>query len=99
VTKRYQLTLKAQSDLQDIWMYIARDNSVAADRVDAAFYDMFETLAKNPYMGHKRDELTQQPVCFWPVFSYQIVYDPESSPLTILRILSGYRDIESILND
>lgn len=96
----YHLTEHVETDLRDIWRYIAEDNPAAADRVEAALYDAFEKLARNPYMGHIRSDITSQPVRFWGgVYSYQIIYDPEPVPLRILRILSGWRAIDDHLGD
>ena len=50
-----------------------------------------------PAMGHTREDLTQQPVKFWSVYSYLVVYDPASSPLTVIAVLHGARDIENLL--
>ena len=99
MTKRFNLSLKSQYDLQEIWRYIAQDNSVAADRVEAELYMEFERLARNPNIGHKRDDITKKPVRFWSLYSYQIIYDASSEPLQILRILSGYRDLANIIED
>ncbi len=59
----------------------------------------FEELAAMPGMGHTREDLTARPVKFWSVYSYLVVYDPESSPLTVIAVLHGARDIEQILKD
>ena len=55
-------------------------------------------LGKQPGVGHVREDLTGRPVKFWPVYSYLIVYDPETEPIQILRVLHGMRDVEEILN-
>ena len=39
-----------------------------------------------------------RPVKFWPVYSYLIVYDPETKPVQVIRVLHGMRDVEEILN-
>jgi toxin ParE1/3/4 len=54
-------------------------------------------IARNPEAGHFRDDLTDQRVRFWAVFSYLIVYDPAKKPVEIARILHGKRDVEEIL--
>jgi antitoxin ParD1/3/4/toxin ParE1/3/4 len=54
-------------------------------------------LAGNPQLGHKRDDLTRKAVRFWSVYAYLVIYDPRIQPLHILRVLSGYRDIGTIL--
>ena len=34
---------------------------------------------------------------FWTVYSYLVVYDPDSRPLTIVAVLHGARDVEQLL--
>lgn len=54
-------------------------------------------LAKNPNIGHQRVDLTSRPdVLFWPVRSYLILYRPSPTPLEILRVLHGRRDVRGI---
>jgi antitoxin ParD1/3/4/toxin ParE1/3/4 len=55
-------------------------------------------LGREPGAGHVREDLTSTPVKFWPVYSYLIVYDPETRPIQIIRVLHGMRDVEEILN-
>jgi plasmid stabilization system protein ParE len=57
-----------------------------------------EFLGGSPEAGHFREDLTDKPVKFWPVFSYLIVYDPERRPIEVLRVLHGARDLEIELN-
>ena len=52
-----------------------------------------ERLAVMPGLGHARTDLTAQPVKFWPVFSYLLVYDPASTPLRIVAVLHAARDV------
>jgi plasmid stabilization system protein ParE len=66
----YLLSADADLDLDEIWAYIAADEIEAADRWIAKLFDAFETLARNPGIGHKRTDLTSYPVLFWPVGAY-----------------------------
>ena len=50
-----------------------------------------------PGMGHTRADLSARPLKFWSVYSYLVVYDPASTPLTVVAVLHGARDIENIL--
>ena len=95
--KRFILTPRARQDLNDIWDYIANDNIEAANRVLDALDNAMIKLAKNPGIGHRRDELTDKRHRFLLVYSYLIVYRHETKPLQILRILHAARDVQSIL--
>jgi antitoxin ParD1/3/4/toxin ParE1/3/4 len=56
-------------------------------------------LSTHPGIGHLREDLTDQPVKFWPVFSYLVIYNPSSRPLEVLRVLHAARDVATILDD
>lgn len=58
--------------------------------------DGFQFLAANPGAGHSRDDLTDEPVKFGPVFSYLIVYDPAMKPLGIARVLHGSQGLDTM---
>jgi plasmid stabilization system protein ParE len=96
----YRLTPQALDDLSDVWVFIARDNLEAADRVEQAVYQACELIATAPLAGSVRGDLTAFPVRFWtvqPYTNYLIVYDPKTSPVQIIRILHGARNLPSIL--
>ena len=88
---------EARLDLLEIWEYIARDNLTAPDRVVQEISEAITRLARNPQLSHARRDLTSKPVRFWPIYSYLIIYDPDSKPLEIVRVLSGYRDVAALL--
>jgi plasmid stabilization system protein ParE len=78
---------------------VSADNPQAAARIGAAIHDALEQLAAMAEMGHTRVDLTERPLKFWRVFSYLIVYDPASAPLTVIAILHGSRDLEHLLRN
>ena len=95
---RYVLAPQAALDLVEIWRYIKEQSSVTiADRVESAIRERMLFLAGTPGAGHRRMDLTEQSVTFFPVYSYLIVYRPETNPLQIVSILHGRRDVEQIL--
>ena len=97
----FRLTPEARNDLFEIWDFIASDNPIAANNVEAAIFDACAYLAKGPLLGAVRTDLTALPLRFWllPSFpNYFIVYDPNSDPLRIIRVLHRARNIPSILS-
>jgi plasmid stabilization system protein ParE len=62
------------------------------------FVDAFRTLARSPYLGHKRDDLAGDlPVLFWPVRDYLIIYRSGTKALEVVTVVHGARDIPALL--
>jgi plasmid stabilization system protein ParE len=99
MTSQYAFSEQARQDLKVIWRYIAKDSIDAADRLESDFYKAASALAEHPYMGQLRHDITELSLRFWNVRGYFIIYNPEARPLTIVRILSSYRDINDMLDD
>lgn len=95
----YRLTPHAEENVETICAFIADDSVDAALRVLDSLEGAFEQLAETPDLGHRREDLTDRPVKFWRVYSYLVVYDPTSIPLTIIAALHGARDLEHILKE
>ena len=94
---RFRLSPEAARDIEDILEYIAQDSVPAARRVRQALLAACRRLAEHPGMGHRREDLTDKPVRFFPVYSFLIIYDPATTPLEIVRVLRGAQDIPAIL--
>jgi toxin ParE1/3/4 len=94
----YELSPEALADLQDIWVYIAKDNLAAADQLESDIYEACALLVKSPQLGHKRTDLTREPVLFWPVRGhYLVIYLLATKPLKVVRILHAGRDARASL--
>jgi plasmid stabilization system protein ParE len=94
----YELSPEARDDVQESRVWIAQDDPVAADKLEADVYAACERLATNPRLGHKRPDLTDERVLFWTVQKqYLVVHAPDMKPLKIVRILHGARDVSSEL--
>jgi plasmid stabilization system protein ParE len=76
---------------------VAGDSITAADRLLDSICAAILRLVEMPLMGHLREDLVDEPLRFWSVRRYLIIYRPETSPLEIVRVLSGYRDISNLL--
>src|SRR6267378_368505 len=95
---RFVLAPQAALDLVEIWRYLKEQTSLTiADRVESANREKIEFLARTPGAGHSRKDLTDEDVKFFPVYSYLIVYRPQTKPLQVAAILHGHRDVERIL--
>jgi plasmid stabilization system protein ParE len=96
--KRYVLSPEAQQDLREIREYLLKEAGVSVSRhVIGKISEALRLLAVMPGIGHFRQDLTSEPVKFWQVFSYLIVYDHLTRPIGIARVLHGSRDVAAIL--
>ena len=95
--KKYNLTHLAKQDISEIAKFISKDNVAAAKKVVDEIYKCFSNLSENPKLGHVRDDLTDKPVKFISVRHYMIIYKYDDSSIKIIRVLSSYRDIASII--
>ena len=93
----FVLSEDAAADIESIFEFIAADDPRSALGVIDALESAMQGLAERPLLGHLREELADAPLRFWSVYSYLIVYDPSSRPITILRVVSGYRDVAELL--
>jgi plasmid stabilization system protein ParE len=96
----YLVSPQARQDLFEITDYIANDNLDAALRLRDRLFAAFDRLAKRPGLGHVRTDLVPAEfgVRFWSVGTYLIIYRPAEPVIQIVRVLSGYRDIATVLS-
>jgi plasmid stabilization system protein ParE len=97
VIRRYRLTETAQRHIDEIAAFIAADSMDAALKVLDALEAAFDQIAEMPEIGHTREDLTLRPLKFWRVYSFLVVYEPTSDPLTVVAVLHGARDVQQIL--
>ncbi|MBI4471337.1 MAG: type II toxin-antitoxin system RelE/ParE family toxin [Acidobacteria bacterium] len=96
---RYKLSRIAQKDLVDIRDYCLEQGGTRdARKILVTLVNAFRTLAKNPRIGHRREDLAEdRPVLFWPVHNYLIIYRPDRKPIEVLTIIRGTRDVQALL--
>ncbi|MCL5103823.1 MAG: type II toxin-antitoxin system RelE/ParE family toxin [Armatimonadetes bacterium] len=88
---------EALGDLDVIWDYVAQDSITRANRLIDEIYEAIYQLVDRPEIGHLREDVADRSLRFWRVHSYLIVYRPDTKPLEIARILSGYRNVGALL--
>jgi len=91
------ITPAAEEDLINIWLYIARDNEDAANRVYQAAENTFELLADSPHIGTpyhpRRTQL--KGVRFFPIdkfHSYLIYYRDQPEGIEVIRVLHAHME-------
>jgi len=88
----YVLSVDADLDLEEVWEYIAADNSAAANRVTAEIEKALDNLVLLRGQGHRRPDLTSRPLRFILAREYLIVYAPDEKPLWVVAVIHGRRN-------
>ena len=96
--RSFVLSAAAVEDLRSINEYIASDDPSAAGRVLEDLRAAMHQLVEHPGIGHLREDLADEALRVWPVRTYLVIYRPDTQPLQIARVLSGYRDIAVLLS-
>lgn len=90
-------SVPARNDLKAINRFIANNNPEAARRLKDKIRQQCLLLAKFPNMGCRRDELLTSLRSF-PVDDYLIFYLQIEEGIEIVRVVSGYREIEALFD-
>lgn len=95
---KYILTEPADTDLDEILIFIAEGNLEAALTFNSRLIEIFELLAENPKLGRKRKEFTPDARSF-SEGNYLIVYRILiNNDVEVLRVLHGARDLDEIFS-
>lgn len=94
---RVRLSEEAETDLIEIWAYIAQDSPDAADQFVDRVYETCITLSKSPGMGRDRSDLLRG-IRSYPVGTYLIFYRKSRSSIEVARVLSGFRNLPPLLH-
>lgn len=94
----YRLTEAAVKDIRDIVNHIryVQRSSQNAGLVAKRLKEQFAKLVRMPDLGHTRPELQDESVMVISVTGLLVIYDPNSKPLTILRVVHPARDLTRI---
>jgi toxin ParE1/3/4 len=90
---RYKLSKLAERDLEDIWLYIAKNNQIAADNQIAKILDCLPMLAQFPDIGQIKHDLRNRLRSF-PVKPYIVFYIKVDNGIEVVRVLHQSRDID-----
>ncbi|NJL80464.1 MAG: type II toxin-antitoxin system RelE/ParE family toxin [Richelia sp. SM2_1_7] len=85
-------------DLDEICEYIARSNAKAASKLFDDIRKKCKLVAGFPNMGKSYEKLAPNLHGFI-VDDYVVFYYPREDGIDITRVISGYRDLESLFSD
>ena len=90
---RIRLTASAQSDLAEIWHYIAieQQSPLNADSLADVFNERFQLIALHPQTGELVDHLRPGTRRSIVKKRFLVFYQPDDDGILILRVLHGAR--------
>lgn len=89
---RYRVTKRAETDMLEIWAYIAEVDMRSADQLAERFSKRMEQLAAFPESGMLRDDVRPGLRCS-SLEPYSIFYRIVEDEVEIVRIIHGARNI------
>jgi toxin ParE1/3/4 len=94
----HRIAPRAEADLDEIWIYVAREcgSMDVATRLIDSLTDRFCFLAGFPHAGRTRDWEFGIGTRSFPVGEYVILYCVEGPDVSILRVVHGRRDFETL---
>jgi toxin ParE1/3/4 len=99
VPRRYFLSRQAHADLDSISSYLAERSPSAARQVLIELHNTFQSLATNPEIGTRRDDLYLNARLFSPARpadNYVIFFYSRSDGVEISDIIHGAQDWEGM---
>jgi toxin ParE1/3/4 len=98
---QFLLAPAAKSDIFEIWNYYASEvgDAELADRMRDEIFNGIRAAARKPGIGHLRRELADEPLRFWRVRKYLIIYRSQRKPIQVVRVLHGARDVQALLGE
>jgi|SRR5689334_6835793 toxin ParE1/3/4 len=92
------LTPIAESDLVQIWLYVATNSEESADRLLTRFEQAFAQLAEHPQLG---ELITRLPFHFrvFSVGNYVVAYQEMREGILVLRVMHAARNWQQIIAD
>lgn len=98
---RVIITIEAEQDIEDLWEYIARNDSQKnAEYVLDQIEQIILSLDQNPQRGHYPDELARQGIKLYrEVFfkPYRLIYEIIENKVVVHLCVDGRRDMISLL--
>ena len=96
MANRFAITVEAQADLDDIWIYTAETWSVdQAEAYDIALHETFDRIAEFPSIGKKISDL-EGDIHAVNHASHFVFYDTD--PIRILRVMHHRQDWQALLS-
>ena len=92
------VTPAAETDMLSIFDFIVQDNISKANQILNIFEEKFDMISDFPQCGISYAKVLKRDArCLVVAKHYQIFYKEKNGVIYILRILTGYQDINNLL--
>ena len=95
---RVRQTARATADLDDIWLYIAKDNISAADRLIDRVTERCQGLADHPRLGAARPDVAPE-ARMLTIGDYLILYRVIGADAEVVRVVHGARRLDGLFDE
>ena len=101
MTRTFPVTPSACHDLDDIFEYVLETSGPnRALHVYREFHEGFAKIGAQPkLMGHVREDLADESLRVFNVFSFLVIYRPDTVPVQIIRVIHGARDVPRAMGE
>lgn len=89
-------TARADEDMIEIWLFVARDSPAAADRLLDAIESRFRQLAEHPLSGPARGDIAPG-LRHLVTGRYLTLYRVQDDAIEIVRVLHGRRRLDQAI--
>jgi len=99
--RRARLTPRARVEAREAIRWIAADSPAAARALRAAIDALLLLIGEHPRIGVSRPELASEPYRIAVIrgFPYLAIYNADTRPPSIVRLVHGARDLPQVLTD
>jgi len=95
---RARQTARATADLDDIWLYIAKDSVSAADRLIDRITERCQGLADHPRLGVARPDIAPE-ARMLTIGDCLVLYRVSGADAEVVRVVHGARRLEALFDE
>jgi len=98
--RKYILSKKAESDIDNLVKYVSKDNPRSALSLSKAIQQTCSLTSEMPLIGRVADDIIPDEIRFLPVIqfsNYLIFYTLLEKLILIIRVLHSKRDIPALM--
>jgi len=86
--------------MEEIFEYVLEHSGPdRAIHVHKSLHEGMSMVGAEPGVGHIRDDLGDESLRVFSVFSFLVIYRPETRPVQVIAVVHGARDMPAAIED